>query len=240
MARPKRCRHVCRYPRCMSFGPDEERNAGFAILNVDEYETIRLLDYENLTQKECAEQMQVARTTVTDIYERARHKLADCLVNGKKLIIAGGDYQLSQPGADANLSNLEKGMGIMRVAVPYENGEIFQHFGHTEAFKLYDVKDGSVSEVGILRSGESGHGALAGLLKEAKADALICGGIGFGAQMALQEEGIKLYAGVTGSCDEAVKALAQGTLEASGEANCSHHHEDGRHCGTHESCHCQH
>ena len=250
MARPKRCRRVCSYPRCMSFGPDEEKSTGFVLLTVDEFVTIRLLDLQGLTQKECADEMQVARTTVTDMYEKARYKLADCLVNGKKLVIAGGDYRLARSEAVGDLALPEKGSGSMRIAVPFENGEIFQHFGHTECFKLYDVEGGTVTETGLLRSGASGHGALAGLLKEARVDVLICGGIGMGAQMALQEEGIRHCAGVTGSCDEAVRALADGTLKSSSEANCSHHdHAEGGECGGHHSrgegcgshggsCHC--
>ena len=95
----------------------------------------------------------------------------------------------------------------MKIAVTYENGKIFQHFGHTEHFKVYDVEDGQVKSSAILDSGETGHGALATLLKDGGVAALICGGIGGGAQNALAQAGITLYAGVTGGADEAVQAL---------------------------------
>ena len=85
----------------------------------------------------------------------------------------------------------------MRIAVTYENGEIFQHFGHTEQFKIYDVEDGKIISSEVVDAGGSGHGALAGVLSALKVDALICGGIGGGAQMALSDVGIRLYGGVS-------------------------------------------
>ncbi|MGI6217410.1 MAG: DUF134 domain-containing protein [Coriobacteriales bacterium] len=250
MPRPKLCRRVCGFPRCMSFAPEDDGGTGFVVLTMDEYETIRLVDYEKLTHSQCAEQMRVSRTTVTDIYERARHKIAECLVNGRKLVIAGGDYRFDGPESEwqENFPQ-QKEDGTMRVAVTYQDGQVFQHFGRTEEFKIYDVKDGNVEELGILRSGDYGHGALAGLLGTANADALICGGIGGGAQMALAQEGIDLYAGVSGSADEAVRKLANGTLEYSDSSNCSHHQnsdgspcgpEDGSPCGSHNGSECCH
>ena len=125
----------------------------------------------------------------------------------------------------------------MRIAVTYENGEIFQHFGHSEQFKLYDVEDGKITNEQVVDTNGSGHGALAGFLQAAKVDALICGGIGMGAQMALADAGIKLYAGVQGQADAAAKALADGSLEYDPDAHCDHHghhHEHGHdHCGHH-------
>ena len=126
----------------------------------------------------------------------------------------------------------------MRIAVTYENGEIFQHFGHTEQFKLYDVSDGKIVGEQIVPTNGSGHGALAGFLKAAQVDALICGGIGMGAQNALAEAGIALYGGVTGSADAAAKALAEGVLRFDPDAKCDHHghgheHGEGHACGHH-------
>ncbi len=100
----------------------------------------------------------------------------------------------------------------MKAAVTYEDGNIFQHFGRTEQFKLYDVEDGAIVSEEILDTNGTGHGALAGLLREAGVEVLVCGGIGMGAQNALQSAGIRLYPGVSGSADEAVKALVNGTL----------------------------
>ena len=129
----------------------------------------------------------------------------------------------------------------MRIAVTYENGEVFGHFGHTEQFKIYDVEAGKIVKEEIVPTNGSGHGALAGFLADQGVDALICGGIGMGAQNALTASGIKFYAGVTGSADAAAKALAEGKLEFDPDARCDHHeHHDGD-CG-HEHCadhHCE-
>ena len=112
----------------------------------------------------------------------------------------------------------------MKIAVTYENGEVFQHFGHTETFKVYEVKDGTVVSSELIGSDGNGHEALAELLKERAIDVLICGGIGGGAQAALEENGIELCAGAKGSADEAVEAYLRGELKNTG-ANCDHHHE---------------
>ena len=126
----------------------------------------------------------------------------------------------------------------MRIAVTYENGEVYQHFGHTGAFKLYDVENGKIVGEQIVPTNGSGHGALAGFLQAVGADVLICGGIGMGAQMALVDAGIRLFAGVQGSADEAARAFAEGNLNYDPDAHCDHHgHHDGNcghdHCGEH-------
>ena len=120
----------------------------------------------------------------------------------------------------------------MKIAVTYDHGEIFQHFGHTEEFKIYEVRDGKVVSSEVIGSNGSGHGALAGLLAGQAIDVLICGGIGGGACAALEENGIELCAGASGNADEAVEAYLRGELESTG-ANCSHHGE-GHTCGDHD------
>ena len=100
----------------------------------------------------------------------------------------------------------------MRIAVTYEDGQVFQHFGHTEQFKIYDVEDGKVVNAVVVPTNGSGHGALAGFLSQMKVNALICGGIGGGARAALDEAGILLYPGVVGQADAAAEALAAGNL----------------------------
>ena len=239
MPRPTRCRRIGQLPGFRCFSPDDERPTGSVTMTVDEYEVLRLIDHEGMTQEECACGMNVSRTTVTAIYESARRKTADMLVNGKRLLIAGGNYQF--PFANLPEELKPKGDRMMRIAVTYENGEIFQHFGHTEQFKLYDVEDGRIVAEQIVSTNGSGHGALAGFLKAAQADALICGGIGMGAQMALAEVGIKLYGGVQGSADAAARALAAGALQYDPDARCDHHdhhHGEGHDCGHHhgEGC----
>ena len=129
----------------------------------------------------------------------------------------------------------------MRIAVTYEGGNVFQHFGHTETFKVYEVEDGEIVNSTVVGSNGAGHGALAALLNEVGIDVLICGGIGGGAQAALAEQGIELCAGASGDADAAVEAYLRGELENTG-ANCDHHHHGEDHscaehgCGGH-GCH---
>ena len=130
----------------------------------------------------------------------------------------------------------------MKIAVTYENGQIFQHFGHTKQFKLYTAEDGKIISSEIVDVIGSGHGALAGLLSVLGADTLICGGIGGGAQAALAEAGIQLFGGVSGSCDAAVEALLGGTLGFNPNVKCDHHNHHGAEhtCGDHgcgHNCH---
>ncbi len=234
MARPVRCRRISQLPEYRSFSPDDIADFESVEMTVDEYEVLRLLDSEGLNQEECAERMSVSRTTVTAIYESARKKVAEMLVGGKRLLIIGGSY--IAPPCDIPESLINKGEEAMRIAVTFENGEIFQHFGHSEQFKLYDVVNGVIVNEQVVDTNGSGHGALAGFLQALKVDVLICGGIGMGAQMALADAGIKLYAGVHGSADAAAKALAEGNLEYDPDARCDHHgHDQGGNCG-HDHC----
>lgn len=126
----------------------------------------------------------------------------------------------------------------MKIAVTHENGTVFQHFGHTESFKIYEVIDGEVKSMRVVSTNGSGHGALAGFLKDSGVDTLICGGIGGGAKNALAEAGITIYPGVKGACDKAVLDFVMGKLQYDPDTLCSHHdHEHGDHdCGSH-SCH---
>ena len=250
MPRPKKYRKVCHFPGTVSFYPAEGgEDKEPVLLTVDEYETIRLLDGEGLSQEETGERMKVARTTVQMIYASARKKLAEVLVAGRPLRIEGGDYRLCDGHAPTCGDNpcfkrtlnkqyeKPKGDNHMRIAVTYENGMIFQHFGHTEQFKVYDVADGKIVASEVVDTNGSGHGALAGVLTALNADVLICGGIGGGAQMALAAAGIQLFGGVSGNADAAVEALIAGNLTYNPNVKCNHHgehhHGEGHTCGDH-------
>ena len=122
----------------------------------------------------------------------------------------------------------------MRIAVTYESGKVFQHFGHTERFKIYDIEEGKILGEQVVDTNGSGHGALAGFLADLKVDSLICGGIGGGAQMALAQAGIRLYGGVSGEADEAVKAFLADRLDYDPDIRCDHHgHGHDHSCGNH-------
>ena len=260
MARTEKKRRVCRLPQNSRFYSDGEKNHSI-VMKVEEYECIRLIDYMAFTQEECAAQMQVSRATVQSVYASARKKLARFLVEGMALRIEGGDYRLCGddfikeecPGkrgcsrgieGDSSLGDdvcvaksMNKERRIMKIAVTYENGQVFQHFGHTEQFKVYEVEDGKIVKSEVVDTNGQGHGALAGFLFNGGVDVLICGGIGGGARNALAEAGIELYPGAQGDADAQVESFIAGTLNYDPDTTCSHHehhdHEGGG-CGHHE------
>ena len=124
----------------------------------------------------------------------------------------------------------------MRIAVTYANGEIFQHFGRTEQFKVYDVENGQVLRSQVVGTGGQGPGALARGLQQLGAAVLVGGGIGGGAPAALAAAGIRLYGGASGPADAAVDALLAGRLDYQPDVHCDHHgehHDGGHHCGSH-------
>lgn len=260
MARTEKKRRVCKLPQNRQFYSQKEKNHGI-VMKVEEYECIRLIDYMAFTQKECAVQMQVSRATVQSIYASARKKLARFLVEAMPLRIEGGDYRLcggdplkedcpgkgfcaleggrgstSEYGVYA-ANSMDKERRTMKIAVTYENGQVFQHFGHTEQFKVYEAEDGKIVKSEIVDTNGQGHGALAGFLFNGGVDVLICGGIGGGARNALAEAGIELYPGAHGDADAQVESFIAGTLNYDPDTVCSHHehhdHEGGG-CGHHE------
>ena len=135
MPRPKRCRMVCNEPEYTVFSPEGILHGDIVTLNIEEYEVIRLVDLEKLTHNQAAVQMEISKTTVTEIYNSARIKIADSIVNGKRLIVSGGNYRLCEGkkcGKECPKQNFSKmkilfkeGNTIMRIAVTYENGQIF-------------------------------------------------------------------------------------------------------------------
>ena len=246
MPRPCKRRRVCAMPGCRRFSPAESSGEKPIELSVDEFETVRLIDYEGLDHAACAERMGVARTTVQAIHSRALGRIAAALVEGRELVIGGGDFFVcdgsermgcgrracccQQPQQTVAPRGQEG--SIMRIAVPYDNGQVFQHFGHTQVFKVYEVEDGKVVRSQLVQPEGAEHCAMVGVLADSGIDALLCGGIGPGAANRLAATGMQLYAGVSGSCDEAVEKLLAGTLEYGASANCDHH-DEGHHCDHH-------
>lgn len=271
MPRPCKRRRICAEPACDHFGPkgSENHSRSSITMTLDEFECIRLIDLEGLTQEECARQMEVSRTTAQAIYGSARAKLAECLVHGRELKIEGGDYVLCDGGNASNgwcgrscwkrseshtltstpastkqqtnaanpntLNTMEE--IPMKIAVTYENGQVFQHFGHTENFKIYEVENNEIKSSAIVSTNGSGHGALAGFLQEYGISVLICGGIGGGARMALAQAGIELYPGASGDADACVASLLAGSLSYNPDTVCNHHHSGGHDCSHHAGNH---
>lgn len=250
MARPQRRRRICQEPAYLTFSPDGVPAPDPVLLTLDEFEVIRLVDLEGMTHVQAAQQMEISRSTATEIYESARHKLADGLVNGRRLVITGGSYRLCDGktacccpagcpyrGPAEGFPVIWKGETVMRIAVPFENEMVYQHFGHTKQFKFYDVEGDQIQSSQVVDTNGSGHGALAGFLTSNQVNSVICGGIGGGAQTALQQAGIQLYGGVSGEADQAVQDLLQGKLQFNPNVHCEHHdHEHGKEghtCGHH-------
>ena len=123
----------------------------------------------------------------------------------------------------------------MKIAVTYAGGLIFQHFGHTQQFKVYEVQNGNIVSSEVVDTNGSGHGALASFLSSLNADVLICGGIGGGAQMTLAQAGIQLYGGCYGDADTAVEDFLAGNLTYDPNIQCNHHshHGEDHNCGEH-------
>ena len=244
MARPVKKKKICSLPAIQEFVPgNTPKDMPAILMPLEEYETIRLTDYNGLNQQECSKQMNVARTTVQALYAAARKRMAACLVEGRPLKIIGGEYEIchdNEPCCNSHRNNNHcpfRKEKFMKIAVTYSNGEIFQHFGKTNEFKVYDIEDNKVVKSEVISTNGQGHGALAGILQQENIDILICGGIGGGAQNALAYAGIKLYGGVQGNADVAVEALLAGKLSYDPAVRCDHHgHGEGHTCGDH-GCH---
>lgn len=237
MPRPKRVRIIQCHPKCSKFCSNNEKH-GLTNLTMEEFETIRLMDYLCLTHDEAATMMNISRTTVTEIYESARKKVAEALCEGNDLEIKGGNYEIKSHDERISEVIIKKEGKVMKIAVTYENGNIFQHFGHTENFKIYEVENNKVLNSVVAPTNGQGHGALAGFLKEKGVDLLICGGIGGGAINALGSANIQVLPGANGDADKAVEAYLSGSLEYNPNTRCDHHdHEHGEdhecHCGNH-------
>ena len=125
----------------------------------------------------------------------------------------------------------------MKIAIPYENGQVFQHFGHSAQFKIYDAENGLILSSEVVSTNGQGHGALVGFLTQHQVNVVLCGGVGAGAQAALAQAGIQLFGGISGSADAAAADYLAGRLVFDPNAHCNHHAHEAEHaCGSH-SCH---
>ncbi|OJF77503.1 MAG: hypothetical protein BKP49_00470 [Treponema sp. CETP13] len=234
MSRPKKSRRVGQLPRCTCLYPQQKitlrnvnKNTCFVSVNdvqeritmtVDEYETIRLIDYKNLTQEECATQMDVARTTITAMYTSARNKIAKSIVESRILEIVGGNYMECQGRFCHKLSqsiipnSAEDNSFDMKLAVPCKNNMIFQQFGITKSFKFYTIRNGKIESSECIQTENAEHKALINFLINYKIDSLLCGGIGQRAKEYLLQAGIVIYSGVSGNADLQVQNFLEEKL----------------------------
>ena len=123
----------------------------------------------------------------------------------------------------------------MKIAVTYEKGEVFQHFGKTEQLKIYEIDQNKIINTNIIDTNGQGHGVLCDLLKNNNVDILLCGGLGTGAKNMLEENNIKVFAGVKGNTDKNVEDYLANKLEYDNEYKCNHHHHGEDHdCENHD------
>lgn len=244
MPRNPKCRKICLTPSCRIFQGASGQAA--VELRLDELEALRLVDLEEFDQAKAAQHMEISRGTLQRLLYAAHRRVALALTTGRSIAIAENGNAVPAPGcrsfstcrfccrSSETAAKLKTQGETMIIAVTCENDNVFQHFGHTPSFALFTVEENRLTGRTDLPTGESGHGALAGLLKEHNVDVLICGGIGGGARSALAEAGIQLYPGASGSADAQVEALLAGSLAYDPNTVCSHHdHGEGHTCGHH-------
>lgn len=251
MPKHSRCRRVCAEPAFRNFHPSCSHNAAPVALLVDEFEAIRLVDFHKMTHEQCAKQMQISRTTVTEIYEKARFKIADALVNGKSILITGGNYRICENDNNdccrgqcqrrnfQSDRNFVEGEKIMKIAIPVKHENIYQHFGMASTFKVYTVENNQVVKTESIATEGRGHGAMLSVLLENGINCVICGGIGEGAIQGVTQAGIELVAGISGTADDALNAYLAGGLQSNMQQACSkqHHSHQHGHCEcSHEGC----
>ena len=241
MPRPEKQRRVCPLSKERRFNTDG--NAPALEIRADELEALRLCDLEELSQTEAATRMGVSRGTLQRLLYSAHRQVAFALVRGRSIHL---DPPTESRCAQADgcgrkcrfcrnqRKTTPKGGKNMIIAVTSANGEVFQHFGHTPEFTLYETKGDELLGPRVIPTGGSGHGALADILDALGAEVLICGGIGGGAQMALDEIGVKVVGGASGKVADVVAAFLKGELEVNPDFQCHHHdHDAGHKCGEH-------
>ena len=143
MPRPIKERSIREKPVCCRFIPEKIQNNEMVILTMDEFDVIRKCDYERLSQENCAQTMNVSRTTVQRIYASARSKIAEALVLGKVLEVDGGIVSFNSEDDSSNYKN-EKGEVSMKIAIGLDGEKVADHFGHCNDFRIYDIQDNKV------------------------------------------------------------------------------------------------
>ena len=241
MPRPEKQRNICPLTGERRFST--EGNAPALEIRADELEALRLCDLEELSQQEAADRMGISRGTLQRLLYSAHRQIAFALVRGRSIRLdpptgsrcAGKDNCRKRCRfCRKNRKPTRNGGKSMIIAVTSANGEVFQHFGHTPEFTLYETKGDELLGPRVIPTGENGHGALAGILDALGVEVLICGGIGGGAQMALDEIGVKVVGGASGKVTDVVAAFLKGELEVNPDFQCHHHDHDAEHkCGEH-------
>lgn len=250
MSRPTKNRRVCRLPGTNTFGP-VANSAGcpgresVVVMTIEEYETLRLIDLEKMTQQECSEQMQVARTTVQSIYEKAREKLSDSLVHGKYLQIQGGHFSLCQgdfpphcrrrccprlqmSSVSPSTSNPEQKINSMKIAIPVleDKATVCASFGRTPLFALVDIEANTTQFLeNSAASSPGGAGIKASqILVDQKVSSVLTPRCGENAAQVFNKAGISLYKTQGESLSENIASFKAGILSILSDIHPGFHH----------------
>ncbi len=226
MGRSKLSRLVSAPPLAAGFQPYGRCNQQDSVIELffDEYECMRLLDYEGWQQSEAASIMNISRPTLTRIYMEARRKIATALVEGLKVVITGGNpdfvsYRLNK----ANIVIMNQ-----KIAIPTKDGMLWPHFGKAPQVTIVTVENGQVKETNVYEAPEHQHGAMPRFIASHNCTDVLCGGLGGGAVNLLNELGIQVHAGAPSiPIDELLAQYLGGTISY-GDGSC---HHDG--CGGH-------
>jgi len=190
MPRPIKERSIREKPVCCRFIPEKIQNTETMILTMDEFDVIRKCDYERLSQENCAQTMNVSRTTVQRIYASARQKIAEALILGKVLEVDGGIVSFNSEDDSSNYKN-EKGEVSMKIAIGLDGEKVADHFGHCNDFRVYEIVDNKVINQEDIHDDVHVHQARPQFLKDLGVDVLIMNSMGKGAYNRLIALGIK-------------------------------------------------
>lgn len=230
MARPRQNRIIAASPLISGFHPYGRccRKRKVVQLEYDEYEAIRLIDYEGKLQDEAAKQMSVSRPTLTRIYAEARKKIAVALVEGNHLSITDGNVGFE------NYQRRKSKTQVMnqKIAIPTCEGKLWQHFGKAPEVTFVTVENGRVKESVVLQAPGHEQGAMPGFIAAQGTTDVLCGALGQGAVNMLNQSGIQVHGGAPAiAIDEVLSLYLGGTIvygDSSCHHQCNHLHEDNK------------
>lgn len=233
MPRPRKARCIAQKPNCRRFRPESEDTGQSVLLTLDEFETVRWMDYESLTQENCAKRMGVSRTTVQRLYVSARQKIARMLVEGKVLDIEGGSVQI----LDRKEPVMVKGEGKMRIAIALDHDVVAMHFGRCMDFRLIDIEDGKVVRTENVHDEMSTHHERIPFLASKGVETLIVGAMGKGAYNRLLAAKIRCLSAAGKKADEALSEFLENRLNSELQPHECHGAHEDHGAGGHEHHH---
>lgn len=234
MTRPKQCRSVEFPPGAKGFRPfggSCGRNREIAILQIDEYEALRLIDYNGLSQESAAKLMQISRPTLTRIYDSARKAVAKAIVENRILQIGNGDVEY-YGGWHSSINTNKNNKEMKKIAIPTTNGKLFLHFGKASQFTFVTIDNEKVVTTETIDAPEHAHGVAPRFVIAHGATDVIAGGIGAMPVNMLMEAGIEVHIGAPAlSIEDIVAKYIDGTPTFDTNNTCNHQHQECHHHG---------